>query len=331
VGLQAQIPNSPYIGLWTRLEGFRPDDLARLITERRAVRIPLMRSTLHLVTARDCLALRPLVQPVLARCLNGTFGRRLAGMNTRTIAAAGRTLLEERPRTGAELGRLLHERWPDQDARILAYAVQYLEPLVQVPPRGVWGASGQATWTTVEAWLERRLAAKPSPERMVTRYLGAFGPATVRDMQVWSGVTGLREVTERLRPRLGTFRNELGVELFDLPDAPRLDPDCPAPPRFLPFYENALLSYVDRTRFIPHGPRAQAFTSAGLLVGTALVDGFVGARWKVVRDARKATLIIESFGALRKQEKAALAEEGRRLLAFAAEDRAGDIQFARSV
>jgi hypothetical protein len=249
-------------------------------------------------------------------------------MNTRAIGAAGRALLEKEPRTGAELGRLLHERWPDRDARTLAYAVQYLEPLVQVPPRGVWGASGQATWTTVEAWLGRRLTAKPSPERMVTRYLAAFGPATVRDMQVWSGVTGMREVAERLRPRLRAFRNEHGLELFDLPDAPRPDPDSPAPPCFLPYFENALLSYADRARFIGDGPRGQAFTSAGLLVGTALIDGFVGARWKVVRAGAKPILTIEPFARLRKQDRAALADEGDRLLAIVAADSPNhDIRF----
>jgi hypothetical protein len=328
VGLQAQIPNSPYIGLWTRLAGFRPDDLARLITKRRVVRVPLMRGTIHLVTARDCLALRPLVQPVLERALKGSFGRQLAGMDIRGIAAAGRALLEEQPRTGAALGGLLQKRWPDRDARTLAYAVQYLEALVQVPPRGVWGASGQATWTTVEAWLDHRLASKPSPDRMIMRYLAAFGPATARDMQAWSGVTRLREVAERLRPRLRTFRNEHGLELFDLPDAPRPAPDTPAPPRFLPFYENALLSYADRSRFIPHGPRGQVFTSEGMLVGTVLIDGFLGARWKISRDRGQATLLIEPFQRLRKQDRDALAGEGARLVAFAAADaQTRDVRF----
>jgi winged helix DNA-binding protein len=328
VGLQAQIPNSPYIGLWTRLAGFRPDDLARLITKRRVVRVPLMRGTIHLVTARDCLALRPLVQPVLERALKGSFGRQLAGMDTRAIAAAGRELLEEQPRTGAALGALLQKRWPDRDTRSLAYAVQYLEALVQVPPRGVWGASGQATWTTVEAWLNHRLASKPSPDRMVMRYLAAFGPATARDMRAWSGVTRLREAAERLRPRLRTFRNEHGLELFDLPRAPRPSPDTAAPPRFLPFYENALLSYADRSRFIPHGPRGQVFTSEGMLVGTVLIDGFLGARWKISRDRGKATLLIEPFQRLRKQDRDALAGEGARLVAFAAADaQTRDVRF----
>jgi len=326
--MQAQIPNSPYIGLWTRLAVFHTDDLARLLTKRRVVRVTLMRGTIHLVTARDCLALRPLVQPVLERGLKGSFGRQLAGMDTRAIAAAGRALLEEQPRTGAALGGLLQKRWPDRDARSLAYAVQYLEALVQVPPRGVWGASAPATWTTVESWLDHRLASKPSPDRMLLRYLAAFGPATVADMRAWSGLPGLREVAERLRPQLRTFQNDHGLELFDLPRAPRPHPDTPAPPRFLPFYENALLSYADRSRFIPPGRGGHGFTSEGLLVGTVLIDGFVGARWRVSRDRGRALLRIEPFARLRKQDRDALAGEGERLLAFAADDvQARDVRF----
>ena len=331
VGLQAQIPNSPYLGLWARLDGFRADQLSRLITRRRAVRGPLMRATLHLVTARDYLSLRPLVRPVLERCLNGSiFARHLAGMSPRTVAAAGRALLRKQPRTGAELGALLHERWPDRDARSLGYAVQYLSPLLQIPPRGVWGASGPTVWTTAEAWLGRPLAEAPSMEKMVLRYLAAFGPATVADIRAWSGIPGMRDVTERLGRRLRTFRDESGAELLDLPGAPRPDPDTPAPPRLLPLFDNALLSHADRTRIIADGDAKRLFTSPGLLVGPVLVDGFVGGRWRVVQEGGKALLTIECFERPRRREAAALAEEGARLLALAAPDaRTQKVRLAR--
>ena len=327
VGMQAQVPNSPYIGLWTRLDGFDPATLSKMITERRAVRAALMRGTLHLSTARDYLALRPLLQPVLTRGLNGNFGRRLVGIKPATIAAAGRRLLEKQPRNTAEIVRLLQKRWPDRDAQALGYAVQYLLPIVQLPPRGVWGSSAQVTWATAEAWLGRPLTDTGSLDRLVLRYLGAFGPATVADIRSWSGLAGLRDVVDRLRRRLRTFRTADGDELFDLPDAPRPDRDSPAPLRFLPYYDNVLLGHADRSRVIPEGGGKWFFPADGLFVGTILIDGFLGGRWKIQRDGDKATLRVDHFVRLRKHDRVALTAEGRRLLNFSApEARSHDLR-----
>jgi winged helix DNA-binding protein len=321
VGMQAQAPNPPYVGLWTRLEGFYPDQLARLILERRAVRVALMRNTVHLVSARDCLKLRPLVQPVIDRGLYANRANRegLEGVDVGVLSAAGRALLEERPRTAKELGVLLRERWPDRDPASLARAVRHLLPLVQVPPRGVWGMSGQTTHTTAEAWLGRPLDTDPSPEEMAVRYLGAFGPAGVKDAQTWSGLTRLGEVFERLRPRLSTFRDERGRELFDLPDAPRPDPDTPAPPRFLPEFDNLILSHADRARVIADDYRRALASKNGMVPATFLVDGFVRGTWKTQRTHGKATLVIEPFEALSGKDRDVLAEEGERLLRFMAQ------------
>jgi hypothetical protein len=323
VGMQAQIPADPYVALWSRLEDFRTDDLATLITDREAVRMTLFRATIHLVTARDALALRPMVQPALERLFQSAspFGRQLIGVDLERLLALGRTLVDEKPRTTAELRPLLHKRWPKRDQDSLAAAIGYLVPLVQVPPRGIWGASGQPRRTSLEGWLGRRLGKTRAPDALILRYLAAFGPATVSDVRAWSGLSALSEVFERLRPRLRTFRDESGRELFDLPDGPLPDPETPAPVRFLPVYDNVLLSHADRTRIIRAGDRKRAGYMEGVNFGSVLVDGFVGATWTLKREPNAATLRITLLDRVPKRDRLAIEAEGTRLLGFAAGDR----------
>ncbi len=331
VGLQAQIPNSPYIALWSRLDGFRIPDLTTLVTKRKVVRLALMRSTIHAVSARDCLQLRPLVQPVLDRATAGSVGRRLAGIDLSELAAAGRQLVEERPLTLREIGALLSRRWTGRDPEALAHAVRTLVPLVQVPPRGVWGESGAAASTSAERWLGRSLAAQPSVDKLTLRYLAAFGPASVRDIQAWSGLTKLREVVERLRTRVRTFVDPNGVELFDLPDAPRPSEDEAAPPRFLPEFDNVWLGHKDRSRVLAETQKPRMLGGGGLLMGSVLVDGFVAGRWRLDRKQQLATLSIDLFEKAARRERLALEEEGQRLLAFAAGDSVTrDVRFGLS-
>ena len=333
VGLQAQAPFPPYYGLHSRLDGFRPDDLASLITDRSVVRIALMRGTIHLVSARDCLPLRRMVQPVIERGMRSAFGKRLAGVDTADLAAAGRELVEAEPMTFSQLGQALAERWPDHPPAALAQGVRAFVPLVQVPPRAVWGRAGQSRHTSAEHWLGQRVtpihpvrpASQAEIAELVTRYLGAFGPATVRDVQAWSGLTGLKAVLEQLRPSLVTFYDEQGAELFDLPTAPRPGADVPAPVRLVAEFDNLVLSHADRSRVISADNTGRLYTINGVIPGTVLIDGFVTGMWRLARSCGAALLTIELFGPAR--EHAALTSEAERVLAFCAPDASHDIRF----
>ncbi|WP_241759129.1 winged helix DNA-binding domain-containing protein [Pyxidicoccus parkwayensis] len=333
VGLQAQAPNAPYYGLWTRLQGFRQEELSTLLIDKHVVRLVLMRGTLHLVTGRDARMLRTLVQPLLERVLKtgSSYSKKLVGMDLKALVAAGRAHVEAEPLTYTELGEKLAERWPDREPTALAQAIRLLAPLVQVPPRGVWGVGGLARCTTVDAWLGQPLDAAPSVDEMVLRYLAAFGPASVMDVQAWSGLTRLSEVVERLRPDLRTFRDEQGRELFDLPGAPRPDADTPAPVRFLPEFDNLLLSHADRTRVISDEDRKRTITPNGQVPGSLLVDGLFRGTWRLQQGKGTATLLIEPFKRLSAPEREEVTAEGERLLTFAAADASKrDIQFSRA-
>ncbi len=330
VGMQAQSPFPPYFGLWTRLEGFRAEDLSDLIESRQAVRISLMRSTIHLVTAHDALSLRPVLQSVQETLFNvgSRHGPALAGVDIAELLDIGRDLTEKSPLTFTALGKRLQTRWPNYPADSLGYAVRNYLAMVQVPPRGLWGKSGQPAHTTIETWLGQPLGSDTAPDRTILRYLAAFGPASVRDAQAWSGLPKLGEVFERLRSQLVTFRDEAGRELFDLPGAARPGPDLAAPARFLPEYDNILLSHADRTRVVSEEDRKRLFGGGGVLAATILVDGFVHGSWKIVRRGKAATLAIRPYRALRRKDIAALTAEGKRLLTFAApESTAREVRF----
>lgn len=317
VGLQAQEPRDPYVALWTRLDGFRPEVLSTALEKRRAVRLTLFRGTLHLVSARDAYALRPLVQPVVERTYRGQapFRRAVEGLDLGELVAFFRRLLEERPHTRAELVRAAAERWPDRDANSLGYAM-YLAPTVQVTPRGLWGRTGRSTFTTIDAWLGTPAQPAAPIEELALRYLARFGPATAADMRAWCGIGELLPVFERLRPTLRTFRDERGRELFDVPRAPLPDADVPAPVRFLPEYDNVAIGHQDRSRIV--GTGTWLWTEVGW--GTVLVDGFTSARWKLERGKESATLRIEPFRPFRRAERTDVAREGERLAAFLASD-----------
>ncbi|MEV4481511.1 winged helix DNA-binding domain-containing protein [Micromonospora coxensis] len=312
VGLQAQEPLEPYVGLWSRLAGFQPPALAELLLSRQVVRTLLMRRTLHLVTARDCLTLRPVHQAMLVSRMWSTLRRVLPGVDLDELAGLGGPLFEERPRMLTEAARAIADRWPGVEPRWLGDALSTLVPLVQVPPRGVWGERGAAYNTTIEQWLGRPLepASPDTVDALVLRYLAAYGPASSADIRAWSGLSGLRESVRRLRPSLRTFRDERGRELFDVPDGALPDPETPAPPRFLPAFDNAVLGYDDRSRVIDTAHRGLSVTGARFL----LVDGRVAGTWTIVADDDATTVRITPLRALTTDERDAVVAEGESLL-----------------
>jgi len=339
VGLQSQVPTTPYPGLWSRLEGFRTDDLADRFDDRSVTRIAVMRGTVHLVTADDALELPGVLRPLLESGVRvgSVHAKALVGTDLGDVAAAAQDLLAEAPLTSADLGRLLGARWPDVHPQHLAYTARCYLPLVQVTPRGVWGASGPGTtttWTTADAWFGRPSRSLRDPDerfealvRLVRRYLAAFGPATVMDAQRWSGLTGLRDVVGHLRPELTTFTGPDGKELLDLPGAPRPGADAPAPLALVAEFDNLVLGHADRTRVVDDVRRKAITTVNGQVPGTVLVDGYVAATWKVRRSgSRPATspgavahLDVTPLGhTFTPAHRTALEERGGELLRFVA-------------
>jgi Winged helix DNA-binding domain len=330
VGMQAQAPNLPYVGLWARLQEFRHKELSRLVRTRKAVRTSLMRNTIHLVTTRDALRLKPLFQPLHERgYLRGSpWGKGMREADMGALMKAGKGIMEERPRTVAELGKLLAKRFPDGDSEALAYGVRYMLPLVFTTPRGIWMAGGPVALTTVEAWLGRSPGPAIEPDQLVLRYLAVFGPASPADMRAWSGLA-MRDAFERLRPRLKIFKDEHGKELFDLPRAPRPDAEIEVPVRFLPDYDNILLAHADRTRIMAPGQHLGLFSSNGVMKGSVLVDGFVRAGWIPAKGTNATTLTVTPFvKPMSKSERPAIEEEGLRLLDFLAPGEKHDVCFA---
>ena len=329
-GMQAQIPNPPYIGLWSRLRDFQREELTQLIQQKQVVRATAMRHTLHLLTAEDYLRLRLAIQPALTRGWQTITKTRLQGLDVERVVETARAYVTEQPRTFVEIRDLLAKLEPERDPSALAYTARTFLPLIQIPPAGTWDVGGSATQMLVEDWLGQPLvSAEEGLPELIRRYLAAFGPATVGDIQSWSYLSGLKGAVEQLRPELRTFRDERKRELFDLPDAPLPDADTPAPVRFLPEFDNLILSHDDRSRVLPNEYRKNVFLTAARVRATFLVDGFVAGAWKFERVKKAARLIIEPYAPLADAVRDELAQEGGRLLRFAEDDATGfEVMFA---
>jgi hypothetical protein len=316
IGQQAQQSNDPYIGLWSRLRDFRHEDLTALIVDRTLVRATSFRATLHLHSVDDLLGLRPHLQATLDRMWKSNFGnRRFGGNDAKAVHRAGVKLLDKGPTTGGQLGKALQEKFPAGDALSKSVLLQVREILIQIPPTRLWGSGHAPILTRAQNWV-------PAPHRrplkladLVRRYLRAYGPASVADMQSWSGLTRLGEVFTEFGDELITFIAEDGRVLYDLPDAPRPSPETPAPPRFLPLYDNVYLGYDNRRRMLNESDLKRVNLLAEFKPAV-LVDGVIAAGWAIEAKKGRAVLSIEPYHQLRKSDVRALEKEGEAFLRF---------------
>ena len=303
--LQAQDNRMPYIGLWSRLEGFRREQLTRAYEQREVVRGTLFRITIQLVSARD--------HPSFAALTYGRWREDFDrwGLGGEELAARIHALAEEGPFTYAQANKAIPEL-PDR----YRWRVRCLTPLVHVPPAGTWGTV-RVKATTAERWLG---LPAPDPREaaalLARRYLGAFGPATREDLLRFAGlrVGDVQPGFEELEPKLVRFEAEDGRVLYDLRRAPRPPADTPAPVRFLPKWDHLILGYDDRTRVLQRELQPVVIQKNGDVLQTFLVDGVVAGLWRLEDGKVK----VEPFEPLPPAVRRELADEGRRLAAFAA-------------
>ena len=315
-GLQAQWPPSPYVGLWTRVEGFSADDLTRTIARRHVVKATLMRRTLHLVTARDYLAYGGIYRASLIRELE----RQCAVLGDDVdLAEAGERLAElaagqprKRPELLAQLG-LPKLRIQERSPWLLTYGLSAYAGLVNGPESSVWRShTSGTTFVSARTWLGADGATGDGAAAALVRsYLAAFGPASRADVAKWTGMA--RSIVDRglTRLELRRFRDEDGRELVDLPRAPLPGGDVPAPARLLPRFDNLVLSHDDRRRVLPEEYRS-AVIEGGEVRHSFLVDGFVAGLWSM-KDGR---VHLKPFAPLPRASRRELEDEARRLEAF---------------
>lgn len=315
MGLQAQDPLPPYLSLRARIAGFDPLELSGHLERREAVRVLLMRGTIHLVSPADALELRPLVQSMLDKVTrNSAVSREAAHLPREELAAAGREAFAGGPLSFKDLGVVLSGRFPGVPPTALANTVREMLPLAQLPPRGLWRQPGGVVYDRLETWLGAPLSSDPDIGQVARRYLRAFGPARPADLTTWSGVTGMKAVLDALGDELVTYRDEDGRALFDLDGLPLAGADVPAPVRLLGKYDNLWLSHADRARVTEAEQRGRWMGRNGGTGNTVFADGMLAGLWRQVEDRVE----VELFGRLTRAQRAELDAEVADVEAFLA-------------
>jgi hypothetical protein len=276
-----------------------------------------MRGTLHLHTVPDLVGFRALVQPFLSAQWKSNFLKRFGSEDKAKVLKAGVRLLDKSPMTAGALNKALKEKFPSAEPLALSAAVALHETLVQIPPTRLWGNGSAPILQRIERYLPEVPAPALTRTELVRRYLRAFGPASVNDMQIWCRLTKLSAEFETIKDELAVFKDEDGRTLYDFPDAPRPDEDTPAPVRFLPLYDNVYLGYDDRRRMLNQETvhlmnMFQSFKPA------VLIDGTISAGWALARKKGAATLEVELYRKTIKRERDEIEEEGEKFLAFLA-------------
>jgi hypothetical protein len=319
LAMQAQEARPPFVGLWSRVADFSADQLRTALHEREVVRATHARATLHLLSARDYLAFRAPVQPLLTASAEA-IAKRIGGPqpDAEQLMTAARTFLTAGPAKFDAVRERMQEAFPDVNDRALGYAVRMKLPLVMVPTGDPWAFPSTSDFTLAELWLGEAITPDESSDQLALRYLAAYGPAGVADMQTWSGLKRLKPVFEGLRPKLKVFRDENGRELFDLPDAPRPGAEVAVPARYLPEFDSLLLAHSDRSRIVSDEHRPRLITKNLRVPASFLWDGFVRGTWKATARKTSASLTLTPFEPLPAPAVEELTQEGRELLGFLA-------------
>lgn len=314
-GLQAQSTTSPYLSLWTRLDGFERHQLVRALKRRRLVKAIIQRGTLHIVTPSDYWAFATARRKLGGIVWPPSYEARLPTVSLVKLAAAVAAELEGVELTFKEVRALLEPyEQPGISPTFIWRRIQGHAYIVHVPPSGIWGYGGQGVYTAAEGTL----VGGPPPaeegfDRLVRTYLAAYGPATKHDIGQWAGIPRIAPITASLaRQSLRTYQDEQGRTLYDLPRAPLPDADTPAPVRLIPRFDNVVLSHADRSRILGDVPPSRIVTNNGIVHATVLVDGFVAGTWQL----DNGRVVLEPFAPLVRDVKRALRDEAERLEAF---------------